>query len=104
MYKLSSLLILFFLFSCGSPKEDSYILEASNDSLVFDLNPQTSMFIKALFPYTDEKGRPDEWLTQSMPEISPDEQRRVYREFLTRRLANSKIFTDHAITARKTLI
>ncbi|WP_336528708.1 DUF4221 family protein, partial [Bacteroides acidifaciens] len=61
MYKLSSLLILFFLFSCGSPKEDSYILEASNDSLVFDLNPQTSMFIKALFPYTDEKGR--EYLT-----------------------------------------
>ena len=47
---------------------------------------------------------PDEWLTQSMPEISPDEQRRVYREFLSRRLANSKIFTDHAITARKTLI
>lgn len=61
MYKLSSLLILFFLFSCSSPKEESCILVASSDSLVFDLNPQTSMFIKALFPYTDEKGR--EYLT-----------------------------------------
>lgn len=47
---------------------------------------------------------PEEWLVQSMPEIAPDEQRRVYREFLISRLDNSKIFTDHAIAVRKTLV
>ncbi len=47
---------------------------------------------------------PAEWLEQSMPDIAVDEQRRVYREFLTRRLANSKIFTDYATAARKTLV
>lgn len=41
---------------------------------------------------------PDEWLQ------NPDEQRDVYRRFLTTRLDNSNIFTDHAITARETLI
>lgn len=49
-------------------------------------------------------GIPDEWLAQSMPDIAPEEQRRVYREFLTQRLENSKIFTDHAIAARQQLI
>lgn len=47
---------------------------------------------------------PAEWFEQSMPDIAVDEQRRVYREFLTRRLANSKIFTDYASAARKTLV
>lgn len=41
---------------------------------------------------------PDEWLE------SPQEQRDVYRTFLKTRLENSKIFTDHAITARESLI
>ncbi|WP_455590609.1 DUF4221 family protein [Bacteroides sp.] len=36
-------------------------MKVTNDSLVFELNPQTSMFIKALFPYTDKDGR--EFLT-----------------------------------------
>ncbi len=61
MHKLCSLLILLFLISCNSPQRDSYLLLASNDSLIFDLDSQTSMFIKALFPYTDNKGR--EYLT-----------------------------------------
>lgn len=47
---------------------------------------------------------PAEWLEQSMPEIHPDEQRRVYRTFLKTRLDNSSIFTRHAIEARKALI
>ena len=47
---------------------------------------------------------PQEWLVQSFSDIPADEQRRVYREFLCRRLDNSKIFTDHAIAARKSLI
>ncbi len=47
---------------------------------------------------------PEEWLLQASAEISPDEQRRVYRTFLKTRLSNSEIFTDHAIEARKALI
>lgn len=47
---------------------------------------------------------PDEWLAQAEPDIAPDEQRRVYRTFLTTRLENSKIFVDHAIQARKQLL
>lgn len=47
---------------------------------------------------------PEEWLLQASPVISPDEQRRVYEAFLTTRLTNSKIFTEHAIEARNALI
>ncbi|MDE6416735.1 MAG: aminotransferase class I and II [Duncaniella sp.] len=47
---------------------------------------------------------PEEWLLQASAEISPEEQRRVYRTFLKTRLSNSEIFTDHAIEARKALI
>lgn len=47
---------------------------------------------------------PDEWLIQAEPGITPDEQRHVYRTFLTTRLDNSKIFVDHAIAARKRLL
>lgn len=56
-------LFLFFLLlaSCGSPLKDEYTLRATNDSLVFQLNPQTTLFIKALFPYTDKNGK--EFLT-----------------------------------------
>ncbi len=42
---------------------------------------------------------PDEWFD----EIPADEARRVYIEFLNRRLANSSIFTDHAIEAHNRL-
>lgn len=41
---------------------------------------------------------PDEWLE------NPEAQRAVYREFLTRRLLNSSIFTQHAIEARTKII
>lgn len=44
---------------------------------------------------------PEEWLRQAEPSIAPDEQRRVYRTFLTRRLSNSEIFVNHAIEARR---
>lgn len=47
---------------------------------------------------------PKEWLLSANHEITPEEQRKVYREFLTQRLVNSKIFTDHAIATRKTLV
>ena len=47
---------------------------------------------------------PAEWLEQSLPEISVGEQRRVYLEFLTLRLENSKIFVDYAESVRKQLV
>lgn len=46
---------------------------------------------------------PRDWLEKAEPDIDPDEQRRVYRAFLLNRLANSQIFVDHAIEARKNL-
>lgn len=46
---------------------------------------------------------PTDWLEKAEPGIDPDEQRRVYRTFLKTRLANSRIFVDHAIQARKQL-
>lgn len=49
-------------------------------------------------------GIPEEWLEKASQEISPAEQRRVYAAFLKTRLENSKIFTDHAIAARKALV
>lgn len=49
------LIILLFL-SCSSSPNNECKLEVTKDSLVFQLNPQTSIFIKALFPYTDGKG------------------------------------------------
>lgn len=47
---------------------------------------------------------PEEWLLQASETVSPDEQRRVYSEFLKTRLSNSKIFVDHAREARKALV
>lgn len=61
MKNLSCLLLLICLYSCSSPQKDSCVLVPSSDSLVFELNPQTSMFIKKLSLYTDENGR--EFLT-----------------------------------------
>lgn len=50
-----------FLSSCDSSKKGVAVLQASNSYLTFSLNPQTSVFIKSLFPYTDENGK--EFLT-----------------------------------------
>ena len=47
---------------------------------------------------------PEEWLLQASETVTPDEQRRVYAQFLKSRLANSQIFVSHAIDARKQLI
>lgn len=47
---------------------------------------------------------PDAWLLQASEEISPDEQRRVYAEFLKTRLSNSHIFVNHAREARNALV
>lgn len=47
---------------------------------------------------------PEEWLVQASETISPEEQRRVYSEFLKTRLLNSEIFVNHADSIRKTLV
>lgn len=44
---------------------------------------------------------PDEWLQWSDTEMSPDEIRNGYKQFLTLRLANSEVFLNEAINARK---
>lgn len=70
MYKLDCIFFLLLLASCSSSsREDEYTLKATNDCLVFQLNPQTSIFIKALFPYTDKDGK--EFLT-FQNEVEPE--------------------------------
>ena len=46
---------------------------------------------------------PEVWLEKAEPGIPTDEQRRVYRTFLTERLKNSNIFVDEAVRARDNL-
>lgn len=47
---------------------------------------------------------PDEWLTGEMNDIDPKEKRDEYKTFLTKRLANSKVFVEKAIEERNNLI
>lgn len=47
---------------------------------------------------------PDDWFIQADPSVSPADQRDVYSRFMKTRLENSKIFVDHAIDIRKTLV
>ncbi|MCM1071371.1 MAG: hypothetical protein NC210_06310 [[Clostridium] fimetarium] len=46
---------------------------------------------------------PDTWLTFEGDSMTPAEKRAVYRDFLTRRLANSSIFVKQAIDERERL-
>ena len=46
---------------------------------------------------------PEEWLEEEGSEISPTERREGYRKFLTKRLAESNIFTQEAIRQRNML-
>lgn len=64
MNKINLLFLpLFFvlLAACQHSRNDVCSLMPTQDSLVFKLNPQTSVFIKTIFPYTDAHGR--EYLT-----------------------------------------
>lgn len=47
---------------------------------------------------------PDDWLLWEGRGQSPDEIRRVYKDFLTTRLKNSSIFVTQALEARKSLV
>lgn len=53
---ISFLQLTIALVACNSTQNDICHLVPTQDSLVFELNPQTSMFIKYLSLYTDEKG------------------------------------------------
>lgn len=44
---------------------------------------------------------PEEWLDEEGSDITPARRREVYREFLTRRLADSAVFTREAIRQRE---
>ncbi len=46
---------------------------------------------------------PEEWLEEEGSEITPAQRREVYRQYLTRRLAESKVFTAEAIRQRDIL-
>ena len=46
---------------------------------------------------------PDEWLMEEGSSLSPQEKREGYKKFLTKRLANSKVFVDEAIKQRNNL-
>ncbi|MGN0001937.1 MAG: HipA family kinase [Sphingobacterium composti] len=47
---------------------------------------------------------PDEWLVEEGRELSPDEVREVYFQFLVRRLANSILFLNQIANERKNII
>lgn len=47
---------------------------------------------------------PDEWLTEEGRDLSPDEVREVYLQFLMQRLANSSIFIEQIENERKNII
>lgn len=46
---------------------------------------------------------PDEWLKEEGSDISPETRRETYKKFLTKRLANSKVFVEKAIEERNKL-
>ncbi|PIQ22740.1 MAG: aminotransferase class I and II [Cytophagales bacterium CG18_big_fil_WC_8_21_14_2_50_42_9] len=47
---------------------------------------------------------PDDWLQGDSPDAAPEENRNIYTEFLTTRLAHTEIFVKEAQNARKALI
>lgn len=47
---------------------------------------------------------PEEWLIEEGSDITPSERREQYRTFLTRRLADSAVFTQEAIRQREKLL
>ena len=47
---------------------------------------------------------PDEWLMEEGSSLSPAQKREGYKTFLTKRLANTKVFVDRAIQERNNLI
>ena len=62
---------------------------------------------QAITPRTLEKivdMIPEEWLREEGEEKTPEEIREGYKRFLTGRLANSRIFTDRAITEREMIL
>lgn len=75
---------------------DASMLAEADAEMRTRITPEVIDAVVAAIPYT--------WLRQASEEISPDEQRRVYAEFLKTRLSNSHIFVNHAREARNALV
>ncbi len=71
-------------------------LEAIDKEMRQKITPRTLKKIVSLIP--------DDWLTVEGDDSTPEERRRVYETFLTKRLANSSIFVKRAIDERNALI
>ncbi|SHI53792.1 hypothetical protein SAMN04488096_102279 [Mesonia phycicola] len=72
------------------------LLEETNLKFQKILNPDVLKTVVDLIP--------EEWITWEGSNLSPEEIKLVYFNFLTIRLAHSEIFVKHAQDARKTLI
>ena len=71
-------------------------LDAVNEAFRDKLKPETIDRIVNMIPEC--------WLTAEDASFSPDQLRNVYREFLTKRLEHSEVFTNAANDARQALI
>ncbi len=71
-------------------------LDEANDLSLQQLTPARLREIVSLIP--------DEWLLNSGESGTPDEQRTVYNEFLTTRLAHADLFVNEAKRARHALV
>lgn len=71
------------------------MLEDAEKELKAILTPEKLKGIVALIP--------DDWLPADEREMTPDEIRNAYADFLISRIENSSIFTRHAIEAREKL-
>lgn len=102
-----------------------YFHHSGRDAAEAALDPFTYIKSHAMLPYADrleEADRlmrqaitprtlnkivdliPDEWLVEEGDSASPLEKRNAYKTFLTKRLANSKVFVARAIEERNRLI
>lgn len=71
------------------------------------LNEADKLMKQAITPRTLNKIVdliPDEWLIEEGDSKTPDEKREGYKTFLTKRLANSRVFVDKAIQERNILL
>lgn len=66
---IGALILILSIVSCRPLVEEEYILKATGDSIIFPLNPTTTVLIRSLFPYEDKDG--NEYLT-FQNEVEPE--------------------------------
>ena len=85
-----------------TPVKDHVLLPFASE-----LEKVDEAFRKILTPeriHTIVAGVPDEWLTADVPDLSAQEKRKVYEQFLNTRLSSSAIFVNEAQHARQSII